>query len=228
MKITASGGTDGANIVLFWPDNLPEDADAALQNEPITLVEALRAQGKLIWFLCEGDGGYTVAIYVQRQVPENLMALCRDEEQIPNLLVRGTGYFGGMEYMFKRDSSFLTKYPQMCEQVRIPEGNYSARVYRTESRETLYNSWILTQAGAAAKRISDLHGVITACAVVGVFASVITLFVASLTIWYCITALAAIFVFVAVAMSRTESYRAVAKAKEAFEKEYPSYVVHLE
>ena len=35
MKITASGGTDGANIVLFWPDNLPDDADARLNDDPV-------------------------------------------------------------------------------------------------------------------------------------------------------------------------------------------------
>lgn len=59
MKITASGGTDVANIVLFWPVNLPEDADAALNDDPISLIERMRGEGKLIWIHggCRQRGG---------------------------------------------------------------------------------------------------------------------------------------------------------------------------
>jgi hypothetical protein len=227
-KITASGGTDGANMVLFWPDNLPDDADAILESDPIALVENLRDQGKLIWFLCDGDGGYTVAIFVRSVVPDDLIAHCGDEERIPSLVVRGVGYFGGMEYMFKHDSSFLKKHPNMGEQVKIPEGTYSARVYRTAISETFYESWLLTQAGVGAKRFWDIHGTIAACAIASIFASLIAFFFVAWTVWFCILAIASILVFGAVAMSRTEKYKRVARARDAFEKAYPSYVVHLE
>jgi hypothetical protein len=227
MKITASGGTDGANVVLFWPDNLPDEADALLQSDPITLVEDLCRQGKLIWFPCDGDGHYTVAIYVRSPVPEELIRHCRDEEQIPTLVVRGVGYFGGMEYMFKHDSSFPERYPGMCEPVQIPEGTYSAHVYRTELPETLYESWLLKEAGARAKRCWDLSNSITACAVASAFISLIMFFLVPWTVWFSSLAVAAILVCGAVAMSRTERYKAVARASKAFEKAYPSYVVHL-
>src|SRR5436190_23377729 len=130
MTITASGGTDGANIVLFWPDNLPDDADELLTQDSVALVENLRDQGKLIWFPCDGDGRYAVAVFLAMDVPDDLIVHCKEEVKIPSLIVRGPGYFGGMEYMFKHDSSFRDKYPGMCEQVNIPDGTYSARVWR--------------------------------------------------------------------------------------------------
>lgn len=101
MKITASGGTDVAGIVLFWPDNLPAVADFALRDNPVALIETLQEQGKLIRFPCDGDGGYTLAVFVREDIPDELRSCCEDEVQIPVLTVRGVGYFGGMEYMFK-------------------------------------------------------------------------------------------------------------------------------
>lgn len=227
MKITASGGTDGANIVLFWPDNMPADADVALKIDPLAFVEKLRNEGKLIWFPCVADGGYTVAIYVRSEVPDDLIVLCMDEEQIPTLEVRGVGYFGGMEYMFKHDSSFLEKYPSMCEQIEIPNGSYSASVYRTEIPETLYDSWITRQAGTGPKRLWDIHGNIAACAVASVFLSLIAISFVTWTVWFYLLAVASTFLFVSMALSQTEWYKAVARANDAFGKAYPSYVVHL-
>jgi hypothetical protein len=228
MKITARGATDAANIVLFWPENLPDEGDAMLASDPIALVESLRDQGKLIWFLCDGDGEYTVAIFVRSLVPEDLMVHCRDEERIPVLAVRGVGYFGGMEYMFKQYPKLLTKYPAMCEQVLTPEGTYAARVYRTEVPESLYESWLAAQAGVGAKRLWDIHGVIAAGAVASVFAMFLAFFFVPWTVWFCILAIASALVVCAVAISHTNWYKLVARARVALEKSYPSYVVHLE
>jgi hypothetical protein len=228
MKVTASGGTDGANIVLFWPDNLPENADATLKDDPIALVEKLRDEGKLIWFPCDGDGCYTVGIFVRSEVPGELLAICRDETRYPTLVVSGAGYFGGLEYIFKRDSSLLHKYPHMCEPVTIPEGNYSARVFRTDIPQRLYGEWLVKQAGAWAKRLWDTYRIIVGCCVAGVFASLITFFFASRNVWLAIVALTAALIVSAVAMSRTKWYRVVANARDSFGKAYPSYVVHLE
>jgi hypothetical protein len=228
MKVTASGGTDAASIVLFWPDNLPEGADVVLQDDPMALVEELRGEGKLIWFPCDSDGGYTVAIFVRCEVPEDLRALCRDEERYPTLLVRGVGYFGGAEYMFKATPGLLEKYPHMCGQVVLPEGSYSARVYSTEIPETLFESWLVEQAGATAKRIWDVQGFMAGCAVAGVLASLFALIVASWTVWSAIAATTATCIVAAMALARTKMYTVVARAKDAFEETYPSYVVHLQ
>lgn len=106
MRLTASGGTDGASIVLFWPDNLPDDADAAINDDPVSLIERLQTKGKLIWFPCGADGGYTVAVYVRADLPPELAPHCKEVDRIASLVVRGNGCFGGMEYVFKHDRSF--------------------------------------------------------------------------------------------------------------------------
>lgn len=227
MKINAKGATDGANIVLFWPDNLPDDADDQLQDDPITLIEDLRDQGKLIWFSCEGDGEYTVAIFHREPIPDDLLKYCENEERYPTLHVNGGGYFGGMEYIFKRDSSFLDKYPHMCEPVAIPDGEYSANVYCTNVPEKLYETWIVENLGRSAKRWWDFHGYVAALAIAGVFASLVGLFVMSWTIWYVVMASTILAGLAAVVMSRTETYKAVANAQREFEQLYPSYVVEL-
>jgi hypothetical protein len=229
MKITARGATDAANIVLFWPDNLPDHADAQLASgDPIPLVECLRDHGKLIWFLCDSDGDYTVSIYVRSGIPDELVAHCKDEEIIPALTVRGVGYFGGMEYMFKEDSTLLKKYPGMCEQIHIPEGIYSARVYRVDTPEELYESWMETHTMPRAKRLWELHSTIAAGAVVSVPVSLLAFFWLPWAISFCLLAVASALVFSAVAMSRTDWYKSVAKVNENFGYTFPAYVVHLE
>src|SRR5262249_4377992 len=153
---------------------------------------------------------------------------CEDEELIPNLVVRGAGYFGGMEYMFKRDCSFLKKHPAMCEQVNIPDGTYSARVYRTKIPDDLYDAWLLSRVGARAKRFWGIHSIIAACAVASVFVLLISFCLVTWTVWFCEMAVATILLLAVVAMSRTGWYKSVAGARDAFSKTYPSYVLHLE
>jgi hypothetical protein len=228
MKITARGGTDGANIVLFWPDNLPDDADDCLERDPIAMFERLRNDGKLIWFLCDSDGEYSVAIFLHCAVPDGLVPYCKDEEHIPVLTVRGVAYFGGMEYMFKLDRRLLGKHLSMCEEVVIPDGTYSARVYRTDVPESVYDSWLVSHAGASAKRLWDMHGTIAACAVVSVVATLIAFFGVSWSVWFWFAAIASTLVASAALMSRTHWYKSVDKAQAEYAKAYPAYVVHLE
>jgi hypothetical protein len=216
MKMTASGGTDGANIVLFWPDNLPEDADRALRDDPIPLIERLRDEGKLIWFPCDGDGGYTVGIFVGCEVPDYLRALCRAEETYPLLLARGAGYFGGMEYIFKHDDRLLRGAPHMCEKILIPEGAYSGGVWRTDVPKSAYKSWLEREVGPGAKRFWDIYRFCIAYSVTGLIVLTITFCFATWVFWFCILALESTLVVVAVAMSRTNRYRAVARARREY------------
>jgi hypothetical protein len=227
MKITAHGGTDAATIALFWPDNLPEGADRLLQKDPLELAESLRKEGRLLWFPCDGDGDYTVAIFVRSPVPDYLRALCEDEERYPTLVVKGQGYFGGGEYMFKHDSSFLKKHPRMCERVVVPEGAYAATVYRTNVPEEIYEAWLKDHAGSRAKRLWDFHGVLAACSVAAVVLSLIS-FAFPWVVRYCVMAATLVLVGLAVGLSRTKAYRSVAAAQKEYEKAYPGYVVHLE
>lgn len=228
IKITARGATDGANIVLFWPDNLPIDGDEILERDPLGFVESLRDGHKLIWFPCDSDGDYTVAIFLNEALPGDLIPYCKEEECISALLVCGVGYFGGMEYMFKKDRRLLDRYPGMCEPVIIPAGTYTARVYQTHVPESVYEDWLESHAGCNAKRLWDMHATITASAIVGVLVTLLAIGCVPWTVGCSMTAIASTLVMVAVAISRTDGYKSVARAQDEFEKSYPAYVVHLE
>lgn len=228
MKLTASGGTDGANIVLFWPDNLPENADQLLADDPIALVEDLQTEGKLIWFPCEGDGSYSVAIYLQEEIPEPLRQFCQHEEEYQQLAVRGEGYFGGLEYMFKHDRQFLDQHQGMCQPVKMPAGQYSASVYQTEIPQAFAASWLREQSGAAAMRISNLQGWLVSLSVLGVFASLISLFILPRPAWFALASVTAILIGGCALLSKSEAYQTVAKAREEYERTFPTYVVRIE
>ena len=227
MKITASGGTDGANIVLFWPENLPVGADEIFADDPIDLIEKLRDEGKLIWFLCEGDGDFSVAVFVGSPAPVELMSLCKDEESYPELTVRGDGYFGGMEYIFKKPGSLQEKMVGMIEKVQIPDGTYSARVYRVAHTDSFYNSWLVKHVGASAKRLANVQVKLGVCAFIGILASMISFFFTTWAGWMYVVGATLICTVAAVGLCFTKSCKSVADARKDFNREYPSYVVLL-
>jgi hypothetical protein len=115
MKLVANAGTDAATIILFWPDQVPADAEQAVVDDPSELIERLQSEGKLIWFLCDGDGSYTLAVYLDTEVPPYLRAVCKDDGTIPRLNAVGPAYFAGGEYLAPRNSDRFTDGPYLCE-----------------------------------------------------------------------------------------------------------------
>lgn len=226
MKITASGGTDGANIVLFWPIHFPDDFDEQCEDDPIPIIEALRNDGKLIWFPCNGDGRYRVSIYVRTPVPDRLLAVCKQEERIAVLAVRGEGFFGGMEYTFKSDRTLLDKYPRVLQMVTIPDGDYAATIYTTNVPADVYETWLEGHAGRNCKRLWYVHSWLAASAMIGGLATIVGACVLSWAAWFWVVALAVLSA-IAAGFSRTRAYKAVTRAKAEYEVEYPAYVVHL-
>ena len=175
MRLTAQGGTDGATIVLFWPDNLPDDADRMLQDGPVELFEKLEAEGKLVQFPCDGDGHYTLALFVREELPADLAAVSREHKRYPTLVAAGDGYFGGGEYAFKRDDTFLRRYPQQAGRLTIPAGTYAATVYQAEVGDDVYAKWSRDRVGPAAKGIERLRNVLLAAACAAVLATLVAL-----------------------------------------------------
>ena len=227
MKITASGGTDGASIVMFWPETLPDDFDTVFDDDPLSLVERLAGEGRLIRFPCDADGSYSVALFLDVPIPDNLRGLCEDEEHYPHLLIEGTGFFGGMEYMFKQDRSFLDRYPHMCGELAAPAGTYSATTYRVNPPDEVYDAY-LERTGAAAMRVWRLHSSVAAGAIISVLGTIVSFFFLSWAKWAAVAGIALTLAILAVLLSRTAGYRAVKAAQQEYEREYPSYVVHLE
>jgi len=227
MIVTACGGTDAANIVLFWPDNLPDDGDTRLASDPIEFARALQKAGKLIWFPCDGDGGYSVAIYVDAAVPEELLAFCEEVETYPMVHVRSVGYFGGMEYMFKRDSRLALRYPGEFEKVSLPERAYAATVYCTDVPEIAYESWLKDRVGPSSKRLWELHAAIGCCSAISVIASLACIFFLSWRHWSYVVGTAVLLSVSAILLSRTRAYKRFSAAQEEVARVYPTYVVQL-
>ncbi|QDU55747.1 hypothetical protein [Aeoliella mucimassa] len=227
MVITASGGTDGANIVLFWPNNLPDDADAQLRDDPIALVEQLRSEGRMIWFYCEGDGDYSATFFIGTSIPIDLFRFCAEDEQYSELTVNGDGYFGGMEYMFKQDHTAYERNPHMLEKVDIPEGKYRAIVYSTTVADSFRREWLLRRVGRKALRLSNLLQWLVVLSAFSVLLLIVTLFVIHQLIWIAFAA-AVVFTAAAMLISTTKGIKATRDSMVECEREFPSYVVHLD
>jgi hypothetical protein len=165
------------------------------------------------------------AIFVQGNVPEKLMAICVDEERYPALIVHGDGYFGGAEYMFKNDQTMLNGYPRMMEKVEVPEGTYSARVYRVAHLEGICESWTRERFGVQVMRLTKLHSVLTACSVIGAIGLVVSFVFVTWTEWLHFVGGTIGCAVTTLALRYTEGFRAMAGAWNEFRQEYPDYVV---
>lgn len=227
MKLTGRGGTDGANIAIFWPDNLPEDADELMKVDACSLVENMRNEGRLIHFPCDSDGEYTVAIFVKDEIPTDLAIFCKEEEKYPTLKVQGAGYFGGLEYLFKYDSRLLDKYPIMCEKIAIPEGVYSATVYQTDLPEDFYEAKLAEQTDPRDRQMWRRQQRCVAFSAAGIVATLIAL-AFPWVVAACSLAITVIFVGLAFALSRTDAYKRISRMNDELERSYPAYVVRLE
>lgn len=168
MKITANGGTCDALMVLFWPEQLPVDADPLLVGDPTELIAWFHSEGKLIWLPCNIDGTYSLAIFVNSDVPANLLSHCRDEGTSPCLTVSGPGYFCGGEYVGKLACKRFSKSRHLSVPLDIPAGTYTAQIYRTQLPISLHHNWIVEHAGPRAGWLNLLHGIFTLLSLIGV------------------------------------------------------------
>lgn len=134
MRIDAKGGTDAAMMVLFWPELLPEEFDAQFKavDDPYEAVQPLEEAEKLIAFPGGSDGSFSLAIFIDEDLPEELEPHCIEIQQIKALTVRGIGYFGGFEYMCKNGEPQFEHAMMMGEKVTVPAGTYGVTIYKTE------------------------------------------------------------------------------------------------
>lgn len=115
----------------------------------------------------------------------------------------------------------------MCEQVRIPDETYSARVLCTDIPDHLYETWLTMQVGTKAKRLWDIQNTISAFSIISLILTLIMLFFTAWTLSICFVVLAIALIFCAVRMSCTDWYQSVRSAQRRFPQTYPSYVVQI-
>ena len=115
----------------------------------------------------------------------------------------------------------------MAQKVAIPDGTYAARVYETAVPKAFYSQWLRRHAGAGAKRVLDLYGVMWGFIVGGVLATLpgVLLMPRKASLAFAIGTAALI--GATVALARSGAYRRAVAAREEFAREFPRYVVRL-
>ncbi len=227
MKLTAAGGTKTGNLVLFWPEQLPADFEERFRAEPLEFVESLQGAGQLIWFPGEPNGDFSLAAFVNELVPDDLQSYCTLAQKIDGLQVAGTGWFGGLECLFREDPSFIDKHPRLCAPVLISAGTYFAEVFTTDVPDAVYEAWLLNQAGPAAMRLWSVQSWIASAGVVAFMVFVGCLFLATRPVMLTTLAGSLALLLFGWLLSRTTGFQRVQQARFAYQRTYPDYVLRL-
>lgn len=228
MFVILHGGTETSCLALFWPDNLPADADDSLKSEPNRFMDQMRSQGKLVRFPCEGKGTYSVALALYSEVPETIAANTQLIEEISALEIQGIGMFGGMEYIYKSDRSQLQLNPRMCQEVSLPTGKYSASVRQTTMTPELRHQWLSAYVGTDVNRLQDIKGILDATAVIGIPITLMAMYFWAFTVWAAIMLATSFIIGLTISLSQTKMYRRLAAGRREFAMVFPNYVVELD
>ncbi|GAA4433825.1 phage holin family protein [Bremerella cremea] len=226
-QYSGNGGTDGANMVMFWPENLPEEADTMLRNDPISFVDTMREEGRVIWFYCDGDGQYAVTVFLDEDPPGELRKFMVDEEVYPDVRVQGTTYFGGLEYMYQEDDGMIQEFPGMCNTIDLPEGTYQGAVYRTDIPAAFSRQWLMQRMGTSRYRILHWQQLLSKAAVFGAVGVLFAFFFLVWYVWLVSVGAVALTFVAAVLLARSESCREAIVAIDEFTETFPEYVVVL-
>lgn len=226
-QYNGNGGTDGGNMVMFWPENLPEEADTMLENDPLSFAETMREEGKIIWFLCDGDGDFSVSVFVDEEPPADLKGFLEEEEHYPDVYVKGDTYFGGLEYMYREDDALLEEFPQMCGNLKIPNGVYQGNVYRTNIPPAFSRTWLMQRMGTRQYRVLHWQQLLSKAAMLGAVGVLFAFFFLVWYVWLATVGMVALTFAAAVLLARSESCREAIVAIDEFTEKFPEYVVVL-
>lgn len=229
-QYSGSGGTDTANMVMFWPENLPTDANTNFHEDPsglLQFVDEMRQEGRAIWFLCEGDGSFSVKVFVDEEPSAQLRPFLEDEEVYPDVFVKGETYFGGLEFMISGDEEPASEVPGMCSKLELPDGVYQGTIYRTKVPPAFSREWLRNRMGAGAYRVLHWQQMLSKAAIMGVIGVLLASFFLQWFALLAAIALVAITFILAVLLSRSESCQDAIVAIEEFTEEFPEYVVVL-
>jgi len=229
MECTLEGGTDGASMVLFDPAALPLDFDAKSEDDPVTQLEELMRLGRLCWINTEGDGHYTLGIYVRADLPDDLEPFAKQIETYDCFHVpSGRLVFAGVEYVFQTDDSRLRKYPHMGEAIDVPAGTYPAVLFEFEY-PTSFHKDLLKQRLSAAEFLA--YRLMNTLAPIGCIALLVLLgsfWIMKWTLWAMMILPCGLgLIALPLLLSRLPIYRKGRAVYEGVRKEFPGYGVLL-
>jgi hypothetical protein len=234
MKLHARGGTKIGSLVLFWPELLPEDFDDRWDTEPNEVLkevaDAIYTIDLEAWaefFPNEVDGEYSLTLYIDEAVPEELRNYCTLYGKYEELRIAGEGFFSGLEFIFRHDRSLLDRQPRMGSPLQIPAGTYSGEVFKTEVPAEVYESWLREQAGEGAQRLWWVQTWFASIGIVALAVFVGCLFFGTRETVIVSSVVSAVLLGIGWIMSRTAGYRRVQQARREYAAAYPDFVVRL-
>jgi hypothetical protein len=135
--MTLHAGTDAGSVAVFDPAALPDDYDGPAKNsDPISLIERLDLEGRVLWLDPHSDGSYRLGVYAGTPLPDHLLQYIKETTPISQFHTpSGHLYFTGIEYLFRHDDSFLRKHPHMGASMVVPPGVHPATAYTFEYPE---------------------------------------------------------------------------------------------
>jgi len=228
MRLFATGGTDVAILGIFWPETLPADLDERLQQAELKpLCDELRDRQLIVALPCDADGHYSLRMFIDDPLPAELEKYSREVQWIRKVEVAGTGWFGGLEYLFKIDRSELDRHPGGCSLLEIPAGTFEATIFTTDLPDEVYETWLLEKSSLAAMRIWNVQSWFAATGIVAMMFFVGCLFFGTREVMLVALAIATILSLIALLLSRTSAYRLVQQARQEYDAMYPDYVVRM-
>lgn len=234
MKLNARGGTKSGNLVLFWPELLPKDFDDRWDREPNEVLQEVSDAIYIIdleawaeFFPNEVEGEYSLTLYIDEAIPDELQNYCALLGKCDGLQVVGDGYFAGLEFIFRQDRSLLDRHPRMWSVLKIPAGSYFAEVFKTEVPAEVYETWLREQAGERAQRLWWVQTWFASVGIVTLMVFVGCLFFGTRELVIGSGIVAAVLLGIAWLMSRTAGYQRVQQARREYAAAYPDFVMRL-
>jgi hypothetical protein len=171
-------------MVLFDPAALPMDFDAKYEDDPVTQLEELMRLGRLCWINTEGDGYYTLGIYVRAGLPADLEPFAKPIETIDRFQVpSGRLFFTGVEYAFQTDDSKLRKYPHMGDAADVRAGTHPAVFFEFEYPKNFHIALLKRRLSAAEFLAYQLMNTLTPIGCIVLLAMLGSFWIMKWTLW---------------------------------------------
>ena len=221
-KIVLEGGSDVAEMVLFSIDEIPP---ARVSEKTLA---GLEANNQAIRMPTGGDGGYLLHLYVDEQVPDEVMQYCIEDDALTAEFRANSGQiaFGGAESTFAE----FNPNDNIRTDTRIAPGVYDAVAFHTDHPDDLVEDAVEKVIGPDGKRAEDVSTYIIIGTVVLAFAFYILGSAIAQTRAVGLV-LAAIVVIAGrlwyKSHARSEHYRKADALRREVHLEYPSIVIRL-
>jgi hypothetical protein len=125
MRHVIEASTDAASLLLFDPGAFPADFDRQFRTGSTEILGRMDSEGRALWIPTERDGRFSIHVYVDESIPDQLRLFARDPKTIDRFSApTGKLVFAGSEYAFRDDDSLLRAFPQMGSTIEVRPGSY--------------------------------------------------------------------------------------------------------